>query len=257
MRRHRRGRQPARPAGETAGADWLAGGGRDPIEHHSMLSDQRTAAIVTPDARITWLCVPRIDSAAVFAELVGGPVAGYFSVRPTGHDAATGQRYVDDSHGAGDVVADAHGHRLPRLLGRAPRAPRRPQRPHPGRRRHRGRPGWSSPRASTSAGCPPAWRCAPTASRSSAPPTSRSSGRPGSSGRSSRTASTRRARAEVDAGRRAARARAALRHRQPAPPTSQAEAERRDAHRAASGATGPSASTTPAIEPDAGPRAAR
>ena len=77
--------------------EWLVGSAAVPIEHHAMLSDQRTAAIVTPDARITWLCAPRIDSAAVFAELVGGPSAGYFSVGPADGDAVSGQRYRDDS----------------------------------------------------------------------------------------------------------------------------------------------------------------
>ena len=78
-------------------AEWLAGAGVTPIEAHSMLSDQRTAAIVTPDARITWLCVPRIDSAAIFAELLGGPGAGYFSVQPEAANERPYQGYVDDS----------------------------------------------------------------------------------------------------------------------------------------------------------------
>ena len=78
-------------------ADWLAGAGVVPIEKHSMLSDQRTAAIVTPDARITWLCVPRIDSTAIFAELVGGAAAGHFSVAPAQSNGEPVQRYVDDS----------------------------------------------------------------------------------------------------------------------------------------------------------------
>jgi trehalose-phosphatase len=79
-------------------AEWLAGAGLTAIEDHSILSDQRTAAIVTPDARITWLCVPRIDSSAIFAELLGGTVAGHFSVGPA--DAAgppPTQTYLDDS----------------------------------------------------------------------------------------------------------------------------------------------------------------
>lgn len=53
-----------------------------PIENHSVLSDQRSAALVTPNARITWLCVPRIDSPAIFAELLDGPEAGRFSIEP-------------------------------------------------------------------------------------------------------------------------------------------------------------------------------
>lgn len=78
-------------------AEWLAGAAVTPIEDHSMLSDQRTAAIVTPEARITWLCVPRIDSSAIFAELLGGPSAGHFSVRPETSGAEPTQTYVDDS----------------------------------------------------------------------------------------------------------------------------------------------------------------
>ncbi len=81
-------------------AEWLAGAGVVPINEHSMLSDQRTAALVTPDARITWLCVPRIDSSAIFAELLGGAGAGHFSITPA--DAATNgdtptQSYVGNS----------------------------------------------------------------------------------------------------------------------------------------------------------------
>ena len=78
-------------------AEWLAGAGLTPIEQHAMLSDQRTAAIVTPDARITWLCVPRIDSGAIFAELLGGEPAGHFSIRPANVAEEALQTYVDDS----------------------------------------------------------------------------------------------------------------------------------------------------------------
>ena len=77
--------------------EWIQGSGAVPIEAHSILSDLRTAAIVSPDARITWMCVPRIDSAAMFAELVGGPVAGYFSISPRGGARPLGQEYVADT----------------------------------------------------------------------------------------------------------------------------------------------------------------
>lgn len=74
-------------------SDWLAGAGLVPIEQHSLLSDQRTAAIVTPDARVTWFCAPRLDDAAIFAELLGGPTAGYFSVRSENDESPSVQRY--------------------------------------------------------------------------------------------------------------------------------------------------------------------
>ena len=60
---------------------WLKGSEAVPIERHALLSDQRTVALVTPDARVVWFCVPRVDSAALFAELLGGPVAGFFAIR--------------------------------------------------------------------------------------------------------------------------------------------------------------------------------
>ncbi|MDH3293188.1 MAG: trehalose-phosphatase [Acidimicrobiia bacterium] len=61
-------------------AKWLRGDGLVPIQNYSVLSDLRTAAIVSPQASISWLCVPRVDSAAVFASLLGGPTAGHFSI---------------------------------------------------------------------------------------------------------------------------------------------------------------------------------
>jgi trehalose 6-phosphate phosphatase len=78
-------------------ACWLAGSTAVPIEKHSMLSDQRTCALVSPNGRISWLCVPRIDSAAVFAELLGGPTAGYFEICPVATSAAARQKYVGPS----------------------------------------------------------------------------------------------------------------------------------------------------------------
>jgi trehalose-phosphatase len=72
---------------------WLRGAGLVAIEDHSTLSDLRTAAVVSPQARITWLCVPRIDSAAVFAELLGGPAAGHFSISDADDRPPVSQKY--------------------------------------------------------------------------------------------------------------------------------------------------------------------
>ena len=63
-------------------SEWLERTQFVPIERHSLLSDQRTVALVAPGGRVVWLCVPRIDSPALFAELLGGPVAGHFTIRP-------------------------------------------------------------------------------------------------------------------------------------------------------------------------------
>lgn len=77
--------------------EWQAGGAATPIEQHAMLSDQRTIALLTPEARITWLGFPRIDSPAMFAELLGGPTAGYFSVAAADDADPIGQEYINDT----------------------------------------------------------------------------------------------------------------------------------------------------------------
>lgn len=76
---------------------WLEGGMSEPIEGHSLLSDQRTFAFVSPSARINWFCAPRVDSGAIFAELLGGPSAGYFSIRPTKDSSKARQAYLRNS----------------------------------------------------------------------------------------------------------------------------------------------------------------
>jgi GH15 family glucan-1,4-alpha-glucosidase len=73
---------------------WLYGERSVPIERHSMLANGRTVALVAPDSTITWLCHPSPDSSAVFADLLGGPAAGHFTIAPADRDGLPlGQRY--------------------------------------------------------------------------------------------------------------------------------------------------------------------
>jgi GH15 family glucan-1,4-alpha-glucosidase len=78
-------------------AAWIAGSEAVPIERHSMLSDQRTCALVGPQGRISWLCLPRIDSPALFADLLGGGAAGYFDIRPASGGMTPKQEYLESS----------------------------------------------------------------------------------------------------------------------------------------------------------------
>jgi trehalose-phosphatase len=86
----------ARVLADVAGkrSAWLAGSEAVPIERHSLLSDQRTCALVTPHGRVCWLCVPRIDSPALFADLLGGPSAGFFEICPASPGGKATQAYV-------------------------------------------------------------------------------------------------------------------------------------------------------------------
>ncbi|HZE38374.1 MAG TPA: trehalose-phosphatase [Stackebrandtia sp.] len=73
---------------------WLHGEHAQPIQRHSMLSDGANIALVTPDARITWMCHPRPDSGAVFADLLGGSPAGHFTAQPVDAGLTQSQRYI-------------------------------------------------------------------------------------------------------------------------------------------------------------------
>ena len=77
--------------------EWLQGADAIGIEEHSVLSDQRTMAVVTPDARVVWMCAPRLDSPALFAALLGDRADGHFTIRPADGTGPLSQRYRGDT----------------------------------------------------------------------------------------------------------------------------------------------------------------
>jgi GH15 family glucan-1,4-alpha-glucosidase len=65
------------------------------IEDYGLIGDTQTAALVGRDGSIDWLCLPRFDSAACFAALVGGPENGHWRIAPAGELTETRRRYRD------------------------------------------------------------------------------------------------------------------------------------------------------------------
>ncbi|ADB33020.1 glycoside hydrolase 15-related protein [Kribbella flavida DSM 17836] len=68
-----------------------------PIESYALLGDLQTAALVADTGSIDWLCLPRFDSPACFASLLGGEDAGYWRIAPAGAQSCTRRSYRGDS----------------------------------------------------------------------------------------------------------------------------------------------------------------
>jgi alpha,alpha-trehalase len=63
-----------------------------PISDYALLSDRHSAALVTRDGSVDWLCFPRFDSNSVFAAILGEG-GGHWSVHPKGPFASS-RRYL-------------------------------------------------------------------------------------------------------------------------------------------------------------------
>ncbi|HSH61448.1 MAG TPA: glycoside hydrolase family 15 protein [Acidimicrobiales bacterium] len=67
------------------------------IEDYALIGDTQTAALVGRDGSIDWLCLPRFDSGACFAALVGSHEHGHWQLGPAGGAFASSRRYRGDS----------------------------------------------------------------------------------------------------------------------------------------------------------------
>ncbi|MER6691061.1 glycoside hydrolase family 15 protein [Streptomyces minutiscleroticus] len=68
-----------------------------PIEDYALIGDHQTAALVGRDGSIDWLCLPRFDSAACFAALLGDERNGHWRLAPDGAGDCTRRAYRKDS----------------------------------------------------------------------------------------------------------------------------------------------------------------
>jgi GH15 family glucan-1,4-alpha-glucosidase len=67
------------------------------IEDYALIGDLQTGALVARDGSIDWMCVPRFDSPACFAALLGTPEHGRWKVAPRDAVLDVERRYRDDT----------------------------------------------------------------------------------------------------------------------------------------------------------------
>ena len=65
-----------------------------PIEDYALIGDCHAGALVGRDGSIDWLCLPRFDSGACFAALLGSSEHGRWQVAPTGNVESVHRRYL-------------------------------------------------------------------------------------------------------------------------------------------------------------------
>jgi GH15 family glucan-1,4-alpha-glucosidase len=67
------------------------------IEHYGLIGDTTTVALISKAGSLDWLCLPRIDSDACFAKLLGTDDHGYWAIRPAAEVRAVTRRYRLDT----------------------------------------------------------------------------------------------------------------------------------------------------------------
>ncbi len=67
------------------------------IEDYAIIGNMHTAAMVGLDGSIDWLCMPRFDSPACFAALLGTPDNGRWLIAPSAEPYQTSRRYRGDT----------------------------------------------------------------------------------------------------------------------------------------------------------------
>jgi GH15 family glucan-1,4-alpha-glucosidase len=67
------------------------------IEDYAMVGDLHTAALISTEGSIDWLCLPRFDSPACFSALLDTPKAGRWLLAPEGGGECTRRHYRKDT----------------------------------------------------------------------------------------------------------------------------------------------------------------
>jgi GH15 family glucan-1,4-alpha-glucosidase len=84
------------------------------IEDYAIVGDMEPAALVSTAGPVDWLCLPRFDSDACFAALLGRDDHGSWRIAPAEELAGTGRAAVSRHYAGGTLILRTRrGHRRP------------------------------------------------------------------------------------------------------------------------------------------------
>src|SRR5262245_52611849 len=69
-----------------------------PIENYGLIGDLQTAALVSREASIDFMCFPQFDSPTIFAAILDDKKGGRFQIAPSTGQFSNRQRYLPDTN---------------------------------------------------------------------------------------------------------------------------------------------------------------
>ncbi len=67
------------------------------IEDYAIIGDTHTVGLIAKNGSIDWLCIPRFDSPAIFAKILGNKNNGYFQISPIDENYSSSRSYIEDT----------------------------------------------------------------------------------------------------------------------------------------------------------------
>ncbi|MDQ6897962.1 MAG: glycoside hydrolase family 15 protein [Candidatus Dormibacteraeota bacterium] len=84
-------------------------GAYPPIGDYGLISDGRSAALVSRQASIDWCCMPRLDSGSCFGRLLDWERGGCCSIQPDGAGFSSFRSYIEGTMALSTTIASAGG----------------------------------------------------------------------------------------------------------------------------------------------------